>query len=412
MKNKFLKISFSFLAFLLMFSCDSNDDYTSDSVVKAVSPSLAVSLSFANETTLIEQEASYMFSVAITEAQIADVIVNLAQTDGTATAGEDFTMPSSVTIKRGTLSASGEITILADELAEETETVTIQIGLGNESNVSGVTSETVTFNIANLTEGDLVVGMSWAPSGTVTDNYGEAIDPYLIADLRLLLADSPFTQVFDSADGAVAETYVFDGGAPNGEYLFLADFYGAMDEIISDLDITLTFNQIGAINDQIHTFTAGLSTEFICDNNYLTMAKVTKTGESYTFEEVGITNSAPSIAGVYNVVSNGVSTDGGPVNNPLVDFESIVTVVDNGDGTFTFSDGWAGVYVDWYTMYGYTFLEERILTLTPCLDLSASWTDAFGAGNVLSGVVNSDGTLSIRLDNDWGDYVDAVYTIR
>ena len=287
MKNKFLKISFSFLAFLLMFSCDSNDDYTNDSLVNASSPSLAVSLSFANETTLIEQEASYMFSVAITEAQIADVIVNLAQTDGTATAGEDFTMPSSVTIKRGTLSASGEITILADELAEETETVTIQIGLGNESNVSGVTSETVTFNIANLTDGDLVVGMSWAASSTVTNNYGEEIDAYALADLRLLLTDSPYTTVYDSADGAGAESYVLSGAAPDGEYSFVADFYAAMDELPADLDITLSFDQVGAINGQTHSFSNALNTSDSCiDLNYV-MATVTKSGNSYAFVEVG-----------------------------------------------------------------------------------------------------------------------------
>ena len=185
MKNKFIKISFSFLALLLMLSCSDNDDYTNDSVVTATSPSLAVSLGFSNATTLIEQEASYSFSVSITEAQIADVIVYLEQTDGTATAGEDFSMPNSVTIKKGTLSASSEITIHADELPEDEETVTIQIGLGNESNVSGVAGETVTFNIANLTDGDLVVGMSWAASSAVTDNYGTEIDAYALADLRL-----------------------------------------------------------------------------------------------------------------------------------------------------------------------------------------------------------------------------------
>jgi hypothetical protein len=243
-----------------MLSCSDNDDYTNDSVVKATSPSLTVSLGFSNATTLIEQEASYPFSVSITEAQIADVIVNLEQTDGTATAGEDFSMPNSVTIKKGTLSASGEITIHADEIPEDEETVTIQIGLGNESNVSGVAGETVTFNIANLKSGDLVVGMSWAASGTVTNNSGEAVDPYALADLRLLLTDSPYTTVFASADGASAETYVLDGAAPDGTYSFVADFYAAMTELNSDLDITLSFDQVGAINSQTHLFKYALNT--------------------------------------------------------------------------------------------------------------------------------------------------------
>lgn len=291
MKNKFIKISFSFLALLLMFSCDSNDDYTNDSVVKATNPSLSVSLDFANTETLVEQEASYAFTVTLSEVQIADVIVNLSQTEGTATAGADFSMPSSVTILKGTMSASGEIMIHEDELAEETETVTIQIGLGNESNVSGVASETVTFNIANLTEGDLVVGMSWTASGTVTDNYGTEIGAYDLGDLRLLLTDVPYTSVLDAADGAVAETYTLEAGAPDGEYYIVADFYAAMD-IPADLDVTLTFDQVGVMNGVTSSFPAAINTSFTCENNFVILSKITKSGNSYTLTDLGVNNIA------------------------------------------------------------------------------------------------------------------------
>jgi len=321
-------------------------------------------------------------------------------------------MPKSVTIKKGTLSASDVISIHADEIIEDTETVTIQIGSGNEANVSGVSTQTVSFEIANLTEGDLVVGMSWAASTTVTDNSGKEVEDYLYADLRLLLTDVPYTQVFDSVDGAAAETYTLSGAAPDGEYYLVTDIYDSMDGIIRDLDITLTFNQVGIINGQKHTFSNGLSTEYSCANNYLIMAKVTKSGENYTLEEIAENSAAPSIAGTYDVVSNGESTDPGPVNNPLVDFASTIVVTDNGNGTYTFSDGWAGVYVEWYTIYGYTFLEEQTITLTPCLELIGEWTDAFGGSNALSGTVNTDGTLSIRVANSFGDVVDQVYTIQ
>ena len=412
MKNQFIKVSFSFLALLLMFSCDSNDDYAGDSVVNATSPSLTVSLGFSNTETLIEQEASYAFTVSISEAQIADVIVNLVQTAGTATAGSDFSMPSSVTILKGTMSTTSEITIHSDELLEETETVTIQIGLGNESNVNSVASETVTFNIANLTDGDLVANMSWAASTTVTDNSGKEVDAYDYADLRLLLTNVPYTQVYVSVDEAADETYTLSGDADDGDYYLVADIYSSMDGIIRDLDITLTFDQVGTINDQKHTFTQGLSTEFTCKNNYLIMAKVTKLGTNYTLEKIAENSAAPSITGTYNVVSNGSSTDSGPVNNPLVDFASTVVITDNGDGTYTFSDGWAGVYVEWYSIYGYTFLEEQTITLTTCLDLSGSWTDGFGGSNELTGAVNGDGTISIRVENSFGDFVNAVYTIQ
>ena len=287
MKNKFIKVSFSFLALLLMFSCESNDDYTGDSVVNATNPSLTVSLGFSNTETLIEKEASYAFTVSISEAQIADVIVNLVQTAGTATAGSDFSMPSSVTILKGTMSTTSEITIHSDELVEETETVTIQIGLGNESNVNSVASETVTFNIANLTDGDLVVGMDWNASSTVTDNYGKEIGAYDLGDLRLLLTDG--TNILDGADGAVAETYTLVANAPDGVYYIVADFYDAMD-IPADLDITLTFDQVGTMNNVTSTFPSAINTNFNCANNFVTLTKITKVGTNYTLSDVGVNN--------------------------------------------------------------------------------------------------------------------------
>lgn len=412
MKNKLIKISFSFLTLLLMFSCAENDDYANDSVLSVSSPSLEVSLGFSESQTLVETEKSYDFTVSISETQAVDVVVYLEQTEGTATAGEDFSMPSSVTIKKGSLSASDVITIHEDEIIEDTETATIKIGVGNEANVSSVSTKTVSFNIANLTDSDLVVGMSWDISTATTDDTGAEIDAYDFADLRLSLTNVPYTQILQTADGAADETYTLSGDAPDGEYYLVADIYESMEDIIRDLNITLTFNQVGIINGQKHTFSNGLSTEYACANNYLIMAKVSKSGENYTIEEIGENSAAPSIAGTYDVVTNGESTDSGPTNNPLVDFASTVVVTDNGNGTYTFSDGWAGVYVEWYTMYGYTFLEEQTITLTPCLDLTGAWTDAFGGSNALSGTVNTDGTLSIRVANNFGDVVDQVYTIQ
>ena len=116
MKNKFIKTSFLFLTLLLMFSCAENDDYTGDSVLTVSSPALEVSLGFSESQTLVETEKSYDFTVSISETQAVDVVVYLEQTEGTATAGEDFSMPSSVTIKKGSLSASDVITIHEDEI--------------------------------------------------------------------------------------------------------------------------------------------------------------------------------------------------------------------------------------------------------------------------------------------------------
>lgn len=46
------------------------------------------------------------------------------------------------------------------------------------------------FNIANLTEGDLVLGISWAASATTVDNSGNEIDAYDFGDMLLFLTDA------------------------------------------------------------------------------------------------------------------------------------------------------------------------------------------------------------------------------
>lgn len=121
--------------------------------------------------------------------------------------------------------------------------------------------------------------------------------------------------------------------------------------------------------------------------------------------------SCPSdIGGNYSVISNGSSTDGAPVNNPLVDFAYDVVITDNGGGNYTISDGVAGVYQDWYCgPYGYCFETEGTMT-DICGNLSGSWTESFGCEINLTGTVNPDGTLSIEWENCFGDTASAVYT--
>lgn len=122
--------------------------------------------------------------------------------------------------------------------------------------------------------------------------------------------------------------------------------------------------------------------------------------------------SCPSdISGEYTVVSSGFSTDGAPVNNPLVNFSYDVTLTDNGGGNYDISDGVAGVYQDWYCApYGYCF--ETVGNFTDvCGTLTGSWTEAFGCPIELTGTVNDDGTLTIQWSNCFGDTIEeAIYT--
>ena len=289
MKNKFLKIALVMSAIILTTAC-TEDDATGDATNAPSSPSLTVALDFEGEQSLVEAETTYGFTVSISEVQITNVRVHLSQTGGDATKGDDFDFPSTVTIAAGTTSISDVFTIHADELLEDTEEATIQITSGTEANLNSISGTSVTFSIMNVTKDDLAIGMTWAASSLVTDNYGEEVDANDLADLRLLITDVPYTGVVISEyEEGTFETFAFLGTYPDGEYYVVADLDAAMD-ISSDLDITLKFDQVGKINGESHTFTKALSTDYACSSNYNILAKVTKVGYDYTIEKVEMNN--------------------------------------------------------------------------------------------------------------------------
>ncbi|NNK82320.1 MAG: hypothetical protein HKO92_04285 [Flavobacteriaceae bacterium] len=287
MKNKIYKIALVLSVFLFALACD-EDTFSDDSTAVVTSPTLTVSLDFGNSVTLVETEATYGFTVTLSDAQVTDVRVNLTQIDGDATEGEDFSFPHSVTIPAGSTSASDVISIHEDDLIEETETAVIKITTGNEANVASINGETVTFNIQNLVDGDLAVGLDWAAASLVTDNAGNEIDPHDLADLRLVISTTPDnTGDVGVADGSGSESFVLSSMEADGDYYIVADFYDAQSDIPSDLNLTVQFDQVGVINHQTHEFASGLNTTDLCADLYVVLAKVTKTGGSYAFEEIG-----------------------------------------------------------------------------------------------------------------------------
>ena len=288
MKQNIHKLTAVICTLFLAISC-SEDDATGYSTMQPTSPTLAVDWGFENTQTLVEEERTYPFTVTLSEPQIVDVQVDLTQVGGDATEGADFAFPHTITIPAGQTSATGEIVIHADDFAEAAESVKIQIGSGMESNVATINSETITFNIGNLTEGELLAVLRWNASTTVTNNFGEEIAPTALADLRLLLTDVPYTTIIEVEDGAGFETFTFEEALPDGEYQLVTDFYSAM-EIATTLDLTLSFDQVGVISDQSFTFPNALDLMQNCPSVYLVLAMVEKSGTDYTITPVGQTN--------------------------------------------------------------------------------------------------------------------------
>ena len=119
------------------------------------------------------------------------------------------------------------------------------------------------------------------------------------------------------------------------------------------------------------------------------------------------------LAGTYDVLSTGSSTDSATGFPTVTDFPYVVEITKSADSDieYTISDGVAGVYIEWYTVYGYTFETEGNFT-DVCQTLSGSWQDAFGSTINLTGTDNGDGTLTINWVNGFGDTCTAIYTKR
>ena len=356
MKNKIYKIALVLSAFVFAIACENTDDLTGDSVVSPSNPALSVSLDFGPTESLIETEADYGFTVSLSQPQIAAVEVYLELLpSSTASEGSDLSFPHHVRIPAGATSVSDVITIHGDDEVEGTETAVIRIGTGKEANVSATNSQVVSFNIMNYTEGDLAIDMTWTSPQDFTDNLGNAIDDEEIGDLILYVTDAniPTSINYVTVDNEFGfESFVFLESYPDGEYYLVTEFYSAGDFGGNDaaLDISLTFNQPGVINDRVITVPNALNTAN-ADCQSTVLAKITKSGTTYSMESVGLPNNLGipadgTFAGEYTVATT-VGGQFGPA------FDGDVTIVDTGNGTRTFEGDWNGFGV--IVEYGFAF---------------------------------------------------------
>lgn len=122
--------------------------------------------------------------------------------------------------------------------------------------------------------------------------------------------------------------------------------------------------------------------------------------------------SCPSdLAGTYTAVSSGASTDSGPDPsvNPITNYTYEVKITADGGGSYTLSDGYAGLYQLWYDIYGISGENSGKFT-DVCGTLSGSFSEPFGSTVTVTGKVNADKTLSIRWENGYGDFGESIFT--
>jgi len=157
----------------------------------------------------------------------------------------------------------------------------------------------------------------------------------------------------------------------------------------------------------------------LCDDSTFDVYAVQFTSDSFLSESttlISLTTVENNIAGAYNTVTNGVMSGnfGGEI---IEDFTSVVTITDNGDGTFTFDDTTAGIYPAYYSAFAFidpTFADPVPWTFdVPCNNMDAAyWStlEAFGDYIIFEAIINADGTISVHWESAFGEVMDAVYT--
>lgn len=279
--NRFLRyISIGSLS-LLVFACD-KDEFTGDSTLTPTNPEISFAL--PAPPNFIEKDSTFEFTITINTPQIVDIAIPLSVTGGDATEGDDFTMDHEVIIPAHRTSTKASVKILADEVPEDTESFTVQIG-GDRTANAQFTPQTVTFTIQNFTKGDLALNLSWDVS--LTDASGAALDPTDVGDLILYVVKPDAT--LGVADGAAFEDFVIPGDWADGEYVVKAGVYAALDPgQLGDhpvFDLNLEYSQVGEVSATDVVFPQALI-GLACDWTDVTLASIVKTGTSYTVTRI------------------------------------------------------------------------------------------------------------------------------
>jgi hypothetical protein len=283
MKNILSLIAFVTIIGLIITGCKKEDDGTGYSTLVPVSGvTVTITPDFTSDVDIVEQDSVFTYTVSLNQAQLADVKLVVNVTGGTATAGEDFDYLGVITIPTGSTTASGWIKVMSDDIFEEQETFTIQVGDATTANVS-LTPATYNFTLTNYTDGDFLVELSW-DGGEVFDVDGDPISATALADMRFLIFDDTFTYLTEF-DGSGFEGVNFLSTGPDATYYLAVAFYSVIDlgdQTGSgiDLDFFIDYQQNG-IKAGSFVFPAGLNTVANIDNT-LFLVSVTKAGNDWT----------------------------------------------------------------------------------------------------------------------------------
>lgn len=268
MTTKYKNILFSgLLASVMVFttSCDlgEQEDTTGLATISASSPTVTITPNDFDNINGVEEDATYTYTVSLSEPQIADIKIQVFQSGGTATEGEDFTLGEhTLTIPAYETSTTGSITIIADTEPEDSETLQITIGDQTTANavftpqvydfvldnyVSDVLDITFDFCVDVIFGGD---AYAWADFGGDPDVFVSDAEGFDINDPWATWNGTDYAATGDCPE--VLHMDKADWG--DGEYVLWHELYSNVNYAFWDpqiIPITATFVQSGLFRKTI-----------------------------------------------------------------------------------------------------------------------------------------------------------------
>jgi hypothetical protein len=249
-----------------------------------------------------------------------------------------------------------------------------------------------------------------SPEGETNYTPAQYEFPAAISLATSSVTNSAFDFTYTVSGGGTGYYVVVEGGSDAPTNADVVD--GTADGLVTSGSFDLTGTAV--------TITIN---EDLCDESAYDVYAVQFTSDNFLSETTATTavttDTNANIAGTYNVVSNGIL--GGNFDDPdvvgdeiVTDYTSVVTITDNLDGKFNFSDITAGIYADpnYYGAFGATGVPKNIEV--DCNVFGGCYTSPFynccEDYICIEITINADGSLSVAWDSQFGEVFTAEYT--
>ena len=308
MTTKYKNLIFSgLLAWVLVIvSCKDQEDYTGLATIEASSPTVSVDANDFENIPGIEEDATYTYTVSLSEPQIADVKIQVFQSGGTATEDVDFALGEhTLVIPAYETSTTGSLTIFGDTEPEDAETLDITIGDISTANAIW-TPTTYSFVLDNFVSE--VLDIEFAFCVDVFFNGDAYVWPDLGGDPDIFVSDAEGFDITDpwatfngtgfAATGDCPEVLTMDKADwGDGEYVLWHELYSNINYAFWDpqsIPITATFTQAGLFQKTIvqddsqaiqSNDIGAADADYAGTNIWGGIARVTIAGDTYTIAD-------------------------------------------------------------------------------------------------------------------------------